>query len=291
MKPKKRNFSDKLDKISIGQPKTDFNTIFSFKKEGTSGLENAFLIDISLIAPNPNQPRKVFLKKSLKELSASIKERGILQPIRVRPKNEKYEIIAGERRWQAAKMAGLKEIACIVSDQDDKETCIDALMENIHREDLNAIDRANALDELRANLGLQSWEKVGEKLGLTRQHIYNLLGLKTLPIDVQKDIQSGSLTEKHGRALKPLVKKEDELKKVYEKIKNEKLSGDEALTLSKQVRQIKETKSFIKLKNSTEKYKEILIKTDFKELSKEEAELIKRLISELQIIISNKKVK
>jgi ParB family chromosome partitioning protein len=137
----------------------------------------------------------------------SIRERGVLQPIRVREikANESYEIVAGERRWRAAKEIGLAEIpAVIVHDQTPEQAQVDALIENVVREDLNAVDRAEALAQLRVNLGSPTWDELASRIGITRRQVHNLLGLTTLPTAVQEDIRQGALTEKHGRALRLL---------------------------------------------------------------------------------------
>jgi len=199
------------------------------------------MLAIDKIVPNPNQPRRHFNQTKLEELTLSVRERGVLQPIRVREvkTNEQYEIIAGERRWQAAKTVGLTEIpAVIVQDQAPEQAYIDALIENVVREDLNPIDRAEALIKIRVNLGLRSWEEVGKvgPIGLSRQQIYNLLGLASLPEPVQADIRSGVLTEKHGRALRLLTSTPDLLQKAHRQLKTKKLSGDEALDFVKGLR-------------------------------------------------------
>jgi len=289
MNNRKQNISDKLNNINLGESKTDFKKIFSAKKNGTTGLDNALLIDISLIVPNPNQPRKHFKDESLQELASSIQERGILQPIRVRFKDDKYEIIAGERRWQAANIAGIEEVPCVVANQNDKETYIDALMENIQREDLNPIDRANALSELRVNLGLHSWQEVGQKLGLTRQHVYNLLGLKSLPENIQTDIKSGVLTEKHGRALKILVNDKEKFEEAYQKIKKEKMSGNDALNFVKSFKRSQKPENqqnFTSIKTTNQNFQDLLLLTEFQKFDTNQKEILKKSLSEIREIIS-----
>lgn len=229
---KKKSLQNNLQKIQVNpERKTDLSEILGLEQEGTATLANAKLIKIDRIHPNPDQPRKNLSPKKLEELANSIKERGILQPIRVRPLEDGYQIIAGERRWQAAKIAGLTDIPAIVIDQDEKDSYLDALIENILREDLNPLDRADGLVQLRVNLGLHSWEEVGQRTGLTRQHIYHLLGLRGLPKEVQQEIKEGLLTEKHGRALRLLLADPKLFKEAYEQIKHEGLSGDQSLEL------------------------------------------------------------
>jgi ParB family chromosome partitioning protein len=286
---KTKKIEGKLNALDLKSRKTDFKKVFSMQQQGTSGLENALLIDIAMIEPNPAQPRRHFIEESLKELAESIKERGVLQPIRVRPRDGKYQIIAGERRWQAARAAGILEMPCIVSRQDDRETYIDALMENIHREDLNPIDRANALSELRVNLGLQSWETVGKKLGLTRQHIYNLLGLKHLPGKVQEDIKSGVLTEKHGRALKPLLNDKPKFEKAYRTLKKEKMSGDDALNYAKNLKRSdmpENQKAFTSMETANNKYKDLLLRTPYRKFNPTQKKAAHKSLAEIKEILT-----
>lgn len=158
-------------------------------------------IPISQIKPNPNQPRKNFNENSLKELAESIKEKGILQPIIVREKENHYEIIAGERRWRAAQIAGLQEIPIIVrNDIGDAESLELALIENIQREDLNPIDLAMAYNELIEKYNL-SQEDLAKIVGKSRSAIANTLRLLKLPQKVKEYIIQGLISEGHGRAL------------------------------------------------------------------------------------------
>lgn len=261
-----KNLDDKLKNIKFGSSKAKISKIFEFKKEGTTGIVNALTVDINLIIPNPNQPRKYFKKETLQELSDSIKERGVLQPIRVRPKDKKYEIIAGERRWQASQLANLKKIPCIVIEQDDQATYIDALMENIQREDLNPIDRANGLEDLKVHLGGLSWEEVGKKLGLKRSHVFNLLGLKSLPDNIQADIKNGIITEKHGRALKTLINDQVKFEEAYQKFITERMTGEEALNFARSLKRSQKPnnqKAYNQLKSASKKYQDLLIISDF----------------------------
>lgn len=262
MNKKRLTISEKLGGINLGAQKADFKKLFQ-KKDGTTVLDNALLVEISLIDPNPEQPRKHFNNDSLQELADSIKERGVLQPIRIRPKDGRYQIIAGERRWHAAQIAGVTHMPCIVAEQDDRTTYIDALMENIQREDLNPIDRANAISELKKHLNLSSWDEVAEKLGLSKRHIHNLLGLKTLPEEIQSDIRNGSLSEKHGRALKTIMADPGLFEQVCCKIKSDNMSGNETLLFVKSLKNPQKVKCFNALKTATEQYYDLLILTDF----------------------------
>jgi len=161
------------------------------------------LIPISTIVPNPHQPRKEFDPQALEDLSASIKVQGVLQPILVRPLpggKEGYELVAGERRTRASKMAGLKEIPALVRTLTDMETLAIALIENLQREDLNAIEEARGFQQLLKDFGLNQ-EELARQVGKSRSALANSLRLLNLPEVIQADIQSGVLTAGHGRAI------------------------------------------------------------------------------------------
>jgi ParB family transcriptional regulator, chromosome partitioning protein len=158
-------------------------------------------VPVGLISPNPSQPRRRFADEQLAELAASLRERGVLQPVLVRPKPKgRYELIAGERRWRAAKIAGLAEIPAIVRRHDDAATLELALIENMAREDLNPVEEARACAALVEELGLTR-EEVGRRVGRSRVAVSNLVRLLDLPDDVLERLEDGSLSEGHGRAL------------------------------------------------------------------------------------------
>ena len=142
------------------------------------------MVNIDELRSNPYQPRKVFDEEALLELSQSIKEHGVFQPIIIKKSIKGYEIIAGERRVKASKMAGLNEIPAIIRDFSDNEMMEIALLENLQREDLNAIEEATAYKKLQETLGLTQ-EALAERLGKSRSHITNMLGLLTLPAEVR----------------------------------------------------------------------------------------------------------
>lgn len=142
-------------------------------------------------------------------------------------------IIAGERRYRSCRIAGLSEIPAIVCDQDELEARIDSIVENLHRVDLNAMERADALLELRMKLGTLPWETIAFRVGLSRRHIMNLIGLYALPEEIQAQIRDGQLTEKHGRALRMLLNENGEMYKLYIKIEDNNLSGDDSLELAR----------------------------------------------------------
>ncbi len=163
-----------------------------------------------------------------------------MQPIRVRRHDGGFQIVAGERRWRAARLAGLTDIPAIVCERSENEAYADSLVENIHREDLNAMDRADALEKLKANLGSPkkeaSWDEVAKKVHLSKRHILNLVGLKALPDKVQEKIKQEGLTEKHGRALKTLLNRKNLFDDLLKRIEKEKLSGDQALALARSLK-------------------------------------------------------
>ena len=158
-------------------------------------------LPVELIRPNPAQPRKRFDDEALQGLAGSLAERGVVQPILVRPvAGGTYEIVAGERRWRAAQLAGLERIPAVVREHDDAGSLEIALVENMAREDLNPVEEARAVAALVEELGL-SREAVGKKVGRSRVAISNLLRILDLPDEALALLESGRLTEGHGRAL------------------------------------------------------------------------------------------
>jgi ParB family transcriptional regulator, chromosome partitioning protein len=158
-------------------------------------------LPIELISPNPKQPRQRFDEESLQSLAGSLGERGILQPVLVRPKPDgTYELVAGERRWRAARIAGLQRIPAIVREREDAQALEVALIENMAREDLNPIDEARACAALVEELGLTR-EGVGRRVGRSRVAVSNLVRLLDLPDEAIELLQQGALSEGHGRAV------------------------------------------------------------------------------------------
>lgn len=157
-------------------------------------------IGVDQLEPNPFQPRGTIDAESLTELAASITARGILQPLLVRPHQGRYQIIAGERRWRAARQAGLRDVPCLVRSLTDSETAAAALVENLQRQDLNAIEEAEGFARLRDEFGLTQ-ENLATAIGKSRPHIANALRLLNLPDVVQLAVKAGDLTAGHARAL------------------------------------------------------------------------------------------
>jgi ParB family chromosome partitioning protein len=158
-------------------------------------------LPVELIVANPNQPRRRFDEESLNALAGSLGERGVLQPVLVRPRpGGTYELVAGERRWRAAQIAGLTEIPALVRPRDDAATLELALIENMAREDLNTIEEARACAALVEELGLTR-EEVGRRVGRSRVAVSNLLRLLDLPDEAIEMLERAQLSEGHGRAL------------------------------------------------------------------------------------------
>jgi len=169
--------------------------------EGSEATPELRRLPVELIAPNPRQPRQNFDEESLLALSESVKERGVLQPVLVRPcPGGSYELIAGERRWRAAQLAGLDVVPAVVAPHQDRDSLEVALIENMAREDLNPIEEARACSLLVDELGLTR-EEVGRRVGRSRVAVSNLMRLLDLPDEVLEMLVEARLTEGHGRAL------------------------------------------------------------------------------------------
>ena len=185
-------------------------------------------IDLSV-----DQPRRVFNEEALDELTDSVRQYGVLQPIRVRMCGERHQVVAGHRRVMAARRAGLDSVPAVVAGSDDNRALIEALIENIQREELNPIDRGEALQRLRVNLGAQSWEEVGRVIGISRRHVYHLLNISALPDPIRADIQAGNVNEKHGRALLRLRDHPELQMNLWRRIVDDSMSGDEAIGVAR----------------------------------------------------------
>lgn len=162
--------------------------------------KNYFLCPIEKIRPNRNQPRKQFAPEKLEELAASIREKGIIQPLVVTLKGDHYEIIAGERRWRASQKAGLREVPVVIREASEEAVMELALIENIQREDLNAIEEAQAYKSLVEHFGI-SQDEVAKRVGKNRTTVTNALRLLKLPQEVQQDVVEERLSMGHARAL------------------------------------------------------------------------------------------
>lgn len=162
---------------------------------------------VSLIEPNPGQPRRKFDEDALKALADSIREHGLIQPIAVRKDGERYRIIAGERRWRACRMAGIREIPAVVLEADELKTLELALVENLQREDLNPIEEAESFQALISRFGLTQ-EDAAKRVGRSRPAVANALRLLSLSEDIRKLVQDGQLSAGHARALLSIADEE-----------------------------------------------------------------------------------
>jgi len=227
---KKTSVEDKISEFFLDKKDKSPGDLFD-----VSSSRRLVNISLSRITQDKDQPRKTFNQKTIKELSDSIKEQGIINPITVRPLGEKYIIVAGERRFLAARQAGLKSVPAVIREVSKNDVRLISLVENFHREDLNSIDRAEGIKALKESLSLP-WVEVAKKVGLSKQRLMDLVGLLNLPDEIKEDIRTRRLTEKHGRALRKLKGGKNQILKVTKIVKDEKLSGDGALKLAKEVK-------------------------------------------------------
>lgn len=198
---KRRALGKGLEELFYNEP-MDYNKIEE-KIITETPKEEIKKVSLDELRSNPYQPRQNFDETALRELAASIKEHGVFQPIIIKKSIKGYEIIAGERRVKASKLAGLKEIPAIIRDFSDSEMMEIALLENLQRENLNSIEEATAYKKLLENLNLTQ-EKLAERLGKSRSHITNMLGILTLPENVQNLIGSKKISMGHARVLSKL---------------------------------------------------------------------------------------
>lgn len=200
---------------------------------GVRDLPEAKIIDLDRIQPDPAQPRRTFDPGKLEELATSIRTEGVLQPIVVRfdSAHDRYVIVNGERRWRASRMAGLASLPAIVKDVPVERRLAQQLMENVIRDDLNAVDRGAALRALKSQLGEPTWDVVAEAVGIKRSRLFQLLGAGKLSREAQEDIQAGRLSEKQSRALHGLSEAKQHALKAM--ILTSNLSAQSALRLAR----------------------------------------------------------
>lgn len=180
----------------------DVNTVLEDIQQGKSELhgDSKFEVDVNDVKPNPYQPRKVFDDQKIQELADSIRMHGVFTPILVKKSLRGYELITGERRLRASKLAGLKKIPAILMEFDDQQMMEIALLENIQREDLNAIEEATGYEKLIKKLGYTQ-EELAKRIGKSREYVTNMLRLLKLPSSVQNYVIEGKLSMGHVRAL------------------------------------------------------------------------------------------
>ncbi len=211
-------------------------------------------IDVENIAPNPFQPRKNFVKEKINELALSIKESGLLQPIVVfKGEDDIYYIIVGERRWRAVHSLKWKKIPAIIKDFDDKDKMVGALVENIQRENLNAVEIAEGIDQIVKKLKL-THEEASKKIGINRSTLSNYLRLLFLPEAVKEGIIRGEITQGHARALLSL--KEEDILTAFSIILKNKLSvrhTESMVRLFYKEKELKEEDDDVNIKKTEEK--------------------------------------
>lgn len=251
METKKRALGRGLEQL--------FNTenldLDSFEKSvyESTPKDEIFELPIDELRPNPYQPRKNFDEEALRELADSIEEHGVFQPIIVKKSIKGYEIIAGERRFRASKMAGKDTIPAIVRDFSDEEMMEIALLENLQREDLNAIEEALAYRALQEKLGITQ-EELAKKVGKSRSHITNMLGLLRLPEEVKEMVSNNKLSMGHARMLSKL-EDTNQIKEMASQIITEGLSVREVENLGDNPTIEKKNKIVRKEKKDSFEYK------------------------------------
>lgn len=205
--------------------------IDSTEIEGSeANKEDINFIEIDEIAPNESQPRKTFNKEKLEELARSIKTHGVIQPIVVRKQGSHYEVVAGERRWRAARIAGLSEVPCIVRELTDEQNMLVAIIENVQREDLNPIEEAKGIRAMIEDYELTQ-DEVAKAVSKSRPYITNALRMLKLPDAVLDMVSAGKLSAGHARAI--LSAKEEEQTEIAKHVETKGLSVREAEKLSK----------------------------------------------------------
>jgi len=250
METKKRALGRGLEQL-FNNDSLDVETLERKIYESTSNEE---IVEIPLddLRPNPYQPRKVFDESAIRELSESIKEHGVFQPIIVKKSIKGYDIIAGERRVRASKLAGLSKIPAIIRNFTDEQMMEIGLLENLQRENLNPIEEAEAYEMMINNLSLTQ-EELSKKVGKSRSYITNMLGLLRLPYEVKQMVSNSSITMGHARVLSKL-ENTDTINELANEIVNNNLTVRDLETLTENNDSYKRVQQQVK-KNDTNEYK------------------------------------
>lgn len=256
METKKRALGRGLEQL-FNSENLDYN---SFEKQIYDTVSRDEIIELNLeeIRPNPYQPRKIFKENSLKELAESIKINGVFQPIIVKKSIKGYDLVAGERRYRASKLAGKTTIPAIIRDFSENQMIEIALLENLQRENLNVIEEALAYKSMIEKLNLTQ-EELSQKVSKSRSHITNILGLLRLPSEIQKMLINNELTMGHARVLSKLENEEKMLEYAHKIIEN-KLPVRETEEITIEEERKNKIKKPIKEVNKDYKYVEDLLR-------------------------------
>lgn len=252
-KEKRRALGRGLEELFYNEP-INYNKVEE-KIITETPKEEITMVNIDELRSNPYQPRKVFDQNALEELATSIKEHGVIQPIIIKRSIKGYEIIAGERRVKASKIAGLKEIPAIIRDFTDSEMMEIALLENLQRENLSAIEESMAYEKLLTALSLTQ-DQLAKRLGKSRSHITNMLGLLTLPEEVKEMIQEKKLTMGHARVISKLEDKEQQIS-LAKKVEESSISVHDLEELTKSNEKFVRTHGIKKIKSDFNEYQYI----------------------------------
>lgn len=219
--------------------------------------DRVLYIDINDIKPNSAQPRKHFDEEKLNELAESIRVSGVIQPLIVRNADNGYELVAGERRWRASRIAKLKKVPCIIRDYDEKQNALVAIIENMQRENLNPIEEAEGLKSMTEKFGLTQ-EQVSNSLGKSRTYITNSIRLLKLPKDIQEMISDGQMSAAHGRTIINIADP-DKQRAICDKVVKNGLSVRETENLADKIKdEIKPNRKKRKTKKITAKTSDII---------------------------------
>lgn len=224
-----------LDAPPAPMPGIDRDILGKTADDGVYELAEAKTVPLAMVRSDPDQPRKHFDEAKIAELAASIREHGLLDPLKVQyiRDGEYFLLIDGERRLRAAGLAGLARVPVLIRDPDRDQRFVQQLIENLQREDLNDVERGLALARLKTLTGV-SWQRVAEMVGLTKRRVLQLERLADAPPELQRDITEGRLTEKHARALAPLPAQTLEAARAV--VLEQRVTGDEALALAERLR-------------------------------------------------------